>query len=92
MGPSFNIFCENGMTYCFQPEGGLCPGDVYLTQKLALETRETEAIRVSNRGYVSDGITLECNRCPPRRQRVAIAGTTAKPRSPLNPLGWLPWS
>lgn len=34
---------------CFQPKGGLCMGDVMLTQKLALELREDDALRVANR-------------------------------------------
>ncbi len=33
--------------FCFMPGGGLCQGDVMLAQKLALETRETEALRVA---------------------------------------------
>lgn len=48
-GTSFNISNKKRrMAYCFKPNGGLCKGDVYLSQKLALETREPEALRVAN--------------------------------------------
>jgi len=35
--------------WCFVPKGGLVTGDVMLTQKLALELQETEALQVANR-------------------------------------------
>jgi hypothetical protein len=36
-------------SWCFFPEGDLVTGDVMLSQKVALETFEREALRVSNR-------------------------------------------
>jgi hypothetical protein len=36
-------------TWCFGPEGNLPTGDILLTQKVALETNEREALRVANR-------------------------------------------
>ncbi len=36
-------------SWCFLPEGDLVTGDVMLSQKVALETFEREALRVSNR-------------------------------------------
>jgi hypothetical protein len=35
--------------FCFIPEGNLAPGDVMLTQKIALETDELAALEVANR-------------------------------------------
>lgn len=39
--------------YCFRPEGDLCLGDVMLTQKIALETNEVEALSIANVVMVS---------------------------------------
>ena len=52
-GRTFNVDIlgkagQCGTSICFQPEGGLCTGDVMLTQKLALELREEEALRTAN--------------------------------------------
>src|SRR5271156_1396581 len=41
-----NRVCE----WCFLPEGKLAAGDVMLAQKIALETFESEALAVANRG------------------------------------------
>lgn len=54
-GRSFNIDVvgrsgQIGDTLCFQPTGCLCTGDVMLTQKLALELRESDALKVANHG------------------------------------------
>jgi hypothetical protein len=38
--------------WCFEPQGGLAPGDVLLAQKIALETMEREALAVANRQVV----------------------------------------
>ena len=35
--------------WCFAPEGGLAPGDILLTQKIALETMEREVLALANR-------------------------------------------
>jgi len=35
--------------WCFAPQGNLVVGDVLLAQKIALETMESEALRVANR-------------------------------------------
>ena len=35
--------------FCFLPQGGLVAGDCMLAQKIALETREKEALAVANR-------------------------------------------
>jgi hypothetical protein len=41
-----NKVCE----WCFVPEGRLVAGDVMLAQKIALETFESEALAIANRG------------------------------------------
>jgi hypothetical protein len=41
-----NRVCE----WCFLPEGKLATGDVMLAQKIALETFESQALAVANRG------------------------------------------
>jgi hypothetical protein len=41
-----NRVCE----WCFLPEGKLAAGDVMLAQKIALETFESDALAVANRG------------------------------------------
>ena len=35
--------------WCFVPDGSLVAGDVMLTQKIALETNERDALAVANR-------------------------------------------
>jgi hypothetical protein len=41
-----NKVCE----WCFLPEGNLASGDCMLAQKIALETFESQALAVANRG------------------------------------------
>jgi hypothetical protein len=38
--------------WCFLPEGNLAAGDIFLTQKIALETNELETLRVAHMGAV----------------------------------------
>jgi hypothetical protein len=49
-----NRVCE----WCFLPEGKLAAGDVMLAQKIALETFESQALAVANRGspWHPDGV------------------------------------
>ena len=56
-GKSYNIhlILPNGLVenrICFQPKGVLVTGDVMLTQKLALELRESDALKVANYFHV----------------------------------------
>lgn len=39
---------ETNCSICFAPNGGLCTGDVMLTQKVALELREADALETAN--------------------------------------------
>ena len=50
---NFNVLEMDGKRivarWCFQPSGGLVTADVVLAQKIALETREFEALKLANR-------------------------------------------
>lgn len=53
-GTSHNIYNLHGKrqpsvrSLCFKPNGGVCEGDVFVAQKMALETREPETVKVAN--------------------------------------------
>lgn len=41
-------YTDQGCSICFMPNGDLCIGDVMLTQKVALELREADALKTAN--------------------------------------------
>jgi len=67
LGVVQNVFTVNErdeklIGHCFGPSGHLAAGDVMLAQKIALETMETEALRVANTFMVTrpeDYLTLQ---------------------------------